>query len=333
MHASIDSISIFDVAQRFGVNLHGKGKLFSSPFREDKHPSFSIFKDGTLYKDLATGEVGNATTFLANLKGVSNKEAYKILLSEFGKGYVESPNYVSNIGYRQGNKKPVKGDINAPEQLLWDDNLAKTISERYCVAIEALKLAFADGCFGFAASSKTGNVWLVSDSEKLSYQIRKMDGSKWKFGEKYSKAWTLKNSYCSYPLGLMNAKDKKYICLCEGSTDFLTCYHILLKTNKLADHAPIALLGANHKIGLEYLRHFKGKKVIIFADNDIAGLKAGRAWNYQLRDFAEQIVIFKYPDKKLKNGKPINDLNDYLRFAKEQGKELNPFASVKEFYE
>ena len=35
-----DSISIFDVANRFGVVLKGKEKLYSSPFRRDEHPSF-----------------------------------------------------------------------------------------------------------------------------------------------------------------------------------------------------------------------------------------------------------------------------------------------------
>ena len=81
-----DSISIFDVANRFGVALKGKGKLYSSPFRRDEHPSFSIFGDGKFFKDLATGETGNVISFTAKLKGISNKDAYKLLLSEFDNG-------------------------------------------------------------------------------------------------------------------------------------------------------------------------------------------------------------------------------------------------------
>ena len=77
-----DTISIFDAASKFGVALKGKGKLYCSPFRKDEHPSFSIFGNGKLFKDLATGETGNVISFTAKLKGISNKEAYKLLLSE-----------------------------------------------------------------------------------------------------------------------------------------------------------------------------------------------------------------------------------------------------------
>lgn len=93
----------------------------------------------------------------------------------------------------------------------------------------------------------------------------------------------------------------------------------------LGTHAPVAMLGANHKIGIPYLREFAGKVAMIFADADEAGHKAGMAWANQLKDIAAVAMICMLPDYALKSGKKIKDLNDYLRYAHEQGKELNPF--------
>lgn len=316
-----DTISIFDAANRFGVALKGKGKLYSSPFRRDEHPSFSIFGDGKFFKDLATGETGNVISFTAKLKGISNKEAYKLLLSEFDNGSFKAVSLDS-----LNEKKPRKGDINAPQKLLWDDALAEIVAKRYSVSVGSLKHAFDAGCFGFGNSNKTGNVWIVSDNRKLSYQIRRMDGNNWKFSGKEAKAWTLKNSDCSYPIGLENAKDKQAICICEGSTDFLSCFHILKKLNMLGTHAPVAMLGAKHKIGIPYLHEFSGKVVMIFADADEAGYEAGMTWANQLKDIAAVAMIYMLPEHTLKSGKKIKDLNDYLRYTHEQGKELNPFC-------
>lgn len=48
-------------------------------------------------------------------------------------------------------------------------------------------------------------------------------------------------------------------------------------------------------------------------------------WANQLSDIAAVAMICMLPDYALKSGKKIKDLSDYLRYAHEQGKELNPF--------
>ncbi len=109
-----DSISIFDVANRFGVALKGKGKLYSSHFRKDEHPSFSIFGDGKFFKDLATGETGNVISFTAKLKGISNKEAYKLLLSEFDNGSFKAV-FSGRHSLVLMRKSPAKGILTRPK--------------------------------------------------------------------------------------------------------------------------------------------------------------------------------------------------------------------------
>lgn len=67
------------------LNLAGdppvKDGVYRSPFREDGNPSFSIFANGTRFKDHATGESGDAITFYAMARGIQNREALKEFLT------------------------------------------------------------------------------------------------------------------------------------------------------------------------------------------------------------------------------------------------------------
>ena len=56
------------------------GKSCLSPFRKDRHPSFSIFGDGRLWKDFATGEHGDAVDFIAIVRGLGKSDAAKELI-------------------------------------------------------------------------------------------------------------------------------------------------------------------------------------------------------------------------------------------------------------
>jgi DNA primase len=62
-------------------NPPAKDGVYRSPFREDGNPSFSIFADGTRFKDHATGESGDAITFYAMARGIENREAVKGFLT------------------------------------------------------------------------------------------------------------------------------------------------------------------------------------------------------------------------------------------------------------
>jgi hypothetical protein len=69
------------------------GKVYNSPLREDKTPSFGLFRshsDGALlYKDLATGASGNIFSFIKEYKKLSTmKEVYDDILSNLNKGSI-----------------------------------------------------------------------------------------------------------------------------------------------------------------------------------------------------------------------------------------------------
>lgn len=51
-----------------------------SPFRDDSTPSFSIYANGTRFKDHGTGEGGDAIAFYAIARGIDNREAFQEFL-------------------------------------------------------------------------------------------------------------------------------------------------------------------------------------------------------------------------------------------------------------
>ena len=308
-----DSVSIFDVATKFGVTLNGKGNLYHSPFRQDNHPSFSIFSNGKFFKDQATGETGNVVSFLAKVKGISTKEAYRILQSEFGNG---SSKAVSSSRDSQDRLtfESVFGEeeyrkVENPPTLQWSDTLAKSLCASRGYEIEALKEAFNRKCFGFTYY-KGYETWMIGDSSNRSFQARRTYERTWYFLNN-AKAWTLKGSRASYLIGLEAIGRRKYVCLCEGSTDFLACFTFAYKFGCLDEIAPIAMLGAEQRIASEFLRYFNNKKVRIFADNDTAGIEASKRWGEQISHWAESVDILQIPsDFKTEDGNSTKDLCD-----------------------
>jgi hypothetical protein len=56
----------------------------SSPFREDRHPSFSIFANGTRWKDHGNGEHGDSFAFYCKLTGLSARDAFRSFVTLAG---------------------------------------------------------------------------------------------------------------------------------------------------------------------------------------------------------------------------------------------------------
>lgn len=67
------------------LNLPGRQparvQVILSPFREEIRESFSIFNDGRMFKDHATGESGDVITFYGMARGIENRQATKDFLT------------------------------------------------------------------------------------------------------------------------------------------------------------------------------------------------------------------------------------------------------------
>jgi 5S rRNA maturation endonuclease (ribonuclease M5) len=76
----------YDIYSYYIGNRFDIGRIMPSPLREDKHPSFGIFKSTKygwlMFKDQATGLVGDCITFVSILFDISRREATIKILSD-----------------------------------------------------------------------------------------------------------------------------------------------------------------------------------------------------------------------------------------------------------
>ncbi len=90
-------------------------------------------------------------------------------------------------------------------------------------------------------------------------------------------------------------KDVEVVFKCEGTTDMLAI-DSLLDSNKyvaITNHA-----GAGSVLPREQLELFRGKKVVIVADNDMAGRNGAKKWARALMGIAAKIIILIMPGDK-----------------------------------
>ena len=82
--------------------------------------------------------------------------------------------------------------------------------------------------------------------------------------------------------------------------------------------APVAMLGASNRIPDEALRHLAGKRVRIFVHDDEAGEKAVSRWGQQLIEAGIEADGYSFAGLMQADGKPVKDLNDFMRMNPEQ---------------
>lgn len=79
LKAAIAAVSIEEI-WRF-LKLPGEpGRRCRSPFRDDKDPSFSIFKGGHHWRDFGTDESGDLVGFIVKAKRTSRSNACRWLV-------------------------------------------------------------------------------------------------------------------------------------------------------------------------------------------------------------------------------------------------------------
>lgn len=80
----LNLISPTDVYSFYLNNKDFLNKSFSSPFREDHHPSFTISKSSLTYYDYATGDRGDCFSFVKKLYNLNYNEALKQIAYDLG---------------------------------------------------------------------------------------------------------------------------------------------------------------------------------------------------------------------------------------------------------
>lgn len=287
-----------------------------SPFREDKHASFSVFNDGRAFNDLGGFGGGDAVDFLRLATGLSPEAAFTKFLEMAGGGVAIAalPKREHTPKETQPRQKPVfpafehgtEADLHA-------------LADLRNVSFAACWLARSVGLLHFG-TWKDKPAWIVTDKARLNAQARRMDGELWEGIGK--KAQTLPGSWASWPLGIGTGANYPAFLLCEGGPDMLAALHFIHEADGEALCFPLAMLGASQRIHPDALPLLSGKRVRIFPHTDEAGRAAADRWAAQLETVGATVDCADFAGLRKADGSPIEDLNDCTQIHPEDAHEL-----------
>jgi hypothetical protein len=263
-----------------------------SPFREDRHPSFSISADWRLWNDFATGEAGDVVSFVKCATACTDAEAIRRVLELAGG--INSP---IALAPRHGPAKPVP----APYDGLAGLNLQPpTLGEVLALAelrdwptFAGLELAARRGllrCADVKHWGDTHRAWIVTDAARHSAQARRLDGEPWPGDGHTYKSKTLRAD-ADRPPGLADvvACDRRAVLICEGEADTLAAL-LLAWAGDIADKVGvICLAGASKPLPPAVLEKLRGRRCRVLRQTDPAGHKAALAWAESIH--ADGIVV------------------------------------------
>ncbi len=196
-----------------------------------------------------------------------------------------------------------------------------TLAELRAVSLAACILADSVGLLRFA-TWKGKPAWIVTDSETVNAQARRLDGKPWE--EIDAKAQTLPGCWASWPIGAKTGSNYPAFILCEGGPDLLAALHFIHAHPEGGEALffPVAMLGASQRIHPDALPIFTGKRVRIMPHLDAAGRKAAECWGAQLATVGADVDCADFSGLRKADGSPIKDLNDCTSIHPDDAKEL-----------
>ena len=289
---------------REGLSKYAKASC-CSPLREVNNPSWGIFQeDGLWYwKDHGTGDSGDEVTFIERLHGCTRADAMRRFCEMAG----------VDTRTTSKSKPSVKGRPNIPNFLEPTESDVAVLATLRNISTAAIQAALDAGILFFCRQSGFSS-WGITDCTRKNAQLRRMDGKVWPEewnGVGGKKAWTLKHSKASWPLGIEESVSYPNVALVEGGADLLAAYHVIHYEHKMDRVAPVSMLGAGLKIPARALPLFADKKVRIFGHADEQGQNAVKRWGHQLKEAGAEVDAYNFTGYRQLDGEPVVDLNDY----------------------
>ncbi len=301
----LNQVTQVEIYQKFYGNNFKLNEKISSPFTDDKNPSFKVFKNNT-YKCFSTGKQGDCFQFVADIKNLDCKtqfnEVLEIISKEMNintnideKPLKEPVKNVQSLSSTEDNKKHFQYTGKAFEKIHFDYwlqgnwNVTENILKKY--NIQALDK------FEYWNNNKKGiqKIKLYKGVLGFIYQVNNNAELYIPQQEKTTKFF-YNNLNSDDIFGYNQLMDKEeFIIICAGKKDCL-----ILNANGF----PAVTFRSENSFINEHqinLLHTKTDNIYICYDNDKAGLESALkiAQTYSIK----QIVL---PDK-------YNDIADYFK--------------------
>jgi hypothetical protein len=289
------------------------------PYRPDKNASGSVLADGRLFHDFASGETIDAPALLARVEQISNESACRLFIELAGakrfdpaREPIQQRTAIARFRPEEPRSKPELPFLDKPTPAD-----VRMIASLRSLSFEGVRLAAQRG-FLFITRFRSFRCWALTCKARWLCQLRRLDGKLFpRANAEGYKAHTCKGSWQSWPLGIREASKGLSIALVEGAPDFLAACHFIAISKMDWHVAPVAMLGAGHRIAAEALPLFAGKKVRIFAHvdkasvrNEHAGIEAAARWEHQLKEVGANATTFDLSGLTRSDGEPVKDLND-----------------------
>jgi len=287
-----------------------------SPFREDRHPSFSISSCGRLWNDFATGEGGDVVSFVKSATGSTDAEAIRRVLELAGG--ITSP---VALAPRHGPAKPVPAPYDGLAGL---DLQPPTLREVLALAelrdwptFAGLELAASRGLLRFSDvkhRGETHRAWIFTDADRKSAQARRLDGEPWA-GETHTfKSKTLRTDPDAPPgLADVVAHNRPAVLICEGEADTLAALLLAWAGGIVGKVGVICLTGASKPLPLAVLEKLRGRRCRVIRQTDPAGHKAALAWAESIHADGIVVDLANLDGRTRADGQPAKDLADLCR--------------------
>jgi hypothetical protein len=304
-------------------------RVCCSPFREDRHPSFSI-TDDTLWHDHADGTGGDVVSFVKRATACTDAEAIRRVLDLAGGN--ASP---VTLAPRQGPAKPARTPFDGLAGL---DLQPLTLAEvhtlknlRAWLFNVGLELANRRGLLRVANvkhRGETHRAWILTDDARKSAQARRLDGEPWQGDGFTFKSKSLRTDPDN-PAGLADVltHDRPAVLLCEGEPDTLAALTFAWLADVSDRVGVIALTGASKGIPPAVCSALTGRRVRVIRQTDQAGHRCALAWCESLAAAGIRCDLVSIDGLNRADGQPAKDVADLLTRPADL-EQLEPLAAA-----
>jgi len=286
-----------------------------SPFRpEEKHPSFSVYADGTRAKDHATGETFDVVDFVRKALGADMGGALRWMRERLGEP-VEPTSRPAG--------RPAQAAKPWPELHRGSETQLAALASLRRLPLATIRLVDDRGFLYFG--EWWGHFfWCITDESRRCCELRRLDGEMWPAFREVP----ARKAHCygdkTWPVGIPEAEGFPNLLLVEGVGDFLAAHAPIDAEVRRGDVAVICCLGAAVRFTEEAAATLTGKRVRIVPQMDEPGMRAAVAWARSLRAAGAVVDAFSLAGVTDSEGRQIKDFGDLFAQASSDSILLNP---------
>jgi hypothetical protein len=243
-----------------------------SPFREERHASFSISPDGLLWHDFTTGEGGDVVSFVTRATACNDAEAIRRVLDLAG-GNASPFALAPRHGPAKHTAAPYDGLARLDLQPLTLAEVHALRDLRGFAFSAGLELANRRGllrCADVSHRGQASRAWILTDDARRSAQARRLDGEPWASEAGHSfKSKSLRTDPDA-PAGLADVvnANRPAVLICEGEGDTLAALTFAWLADVADKVGVVCLTGTSKGIPPAVCAALVGRRVRILRQAD-----------------------------------------------------------------